>query len=90
MDSQVLFKSGARLLMMSATVVDKDVFCSSIGLNPSDVAYLRIGSPFIIENRPIHYIPVGSMAKNNIEKSLPIMVEAVKMLLDKQRILPYK
>lgn len=77
------FRNGSRLLMMSATVVDKDVFCKSIGLEPDDVAFLRIPSPFPVENRPIHYIPVGSMSKDNIEKTLPVMVEAVKMLLNK-------
>ena len=80
---KVLLKSGARLLMMSATIVDNEVFCSSIGLKHEDVAYLRIGSPFPIENRPIHYIPVGSMSKDSIDKSLPILAEAVKMLLEK-------
>ena len=81
--SQVLFKSGARLLMMSATIVDKDVFCDSIGLKHEEVAYLRIASPFPVENRPIHYIPVGSMAKDSIDKTLPVMVEAIRMILEK-------
>jgi Rad3-related DNA helicase len=81
--SKILFKSGARLLMMSATVVDKDVFCTSIGLDPKDVAYLRIASPFPIENHPIHYVPVGSMAKDSIDKTLPVMAEVVKMILEK-------
>lgn len=80
---KVLLKNGARLLMMSATVVDHEVFCSSIGLKPEDVAYLRIGSPFPVENRPINYIPVGSMSKDNIEKTLPVMAEAVRMILEK-------
>lgn len=82
---KTLFRSGKRLLMMSATVVDKDVFCSSIGLDTSEVAYLRIPSPFPVENRPIHYIPAGSMSKNNIDKTLPVMAEAVKMLLEKHQ-----
>lgn len=81
--SNILFKSGNRLLMMSATVVDKDVFCESIGLNPEEVAYLRIPSPFPVENHPIHFIPVGSMSKDSIDKTLPVMAEAVQMILDK-------
>lgn len=80
---KVFLKNGARLLMMSATVVDYEVFCSSIGLKPEDVAYLRIESPFPVENRPINYIPVGSMGKDNIEKTLPVMAEAVRMILEK-------
>lgn len=80
---KVLLRNGARLLMMSATVVDHDVFCSSIGLKPEEVSYLRIGSPFPLENRPINYIPVGAMGKDNIEKTLPVMAEAVRMILEK-------
>jgi Rad3-related DNA helicase len=34
-------------------------------------------------NRPIHYLPVGSMSKSNIDKTLPKIAEVVKMLLDK-------
>jgi|LauGreDrversion4_2_1035121.scaffolds.fasta_scaffold01063_8 Rad3-related DNA helicase len=81
--SNILFRSGARLLLMSATIVDKDVYCSSIGLDPKDVAYLRIPSPFPVENHPIHFVPVGSMSKDYIDKTLPVMAEAVRMLLEK-------
>lgn len=81
--NDTLFKLGARILMMSATVVDKDVFCDSVGLRPSDVAYLRIPSPFPVKNKPVHYIPVGSMSKSKVDQTLPMMVEAVRMLLEK-------
>lgn len=81
--SSILFKSGARLLMMSATVVDKDVFCQSIGLKPEEVAYLRIPSPFPVENRPVHFLPVGSMGKDAIDRTLPVMAETVRMILEK-------
>lgn len=78
-----LFRFGGRSLLLSATIIDKDVFCQSIGIDQNEVAYLSIPSPFPIENRPTHYIPVGSMSMNNIEKSLPIMAEAIKMILER-------
>jgi ATP-dependent DNA helicase DinG len=78
-----LFKFGQRILMLSATIIDKHVFCASVGLPVDEVAYLSIPSPFPIENRPIHYIPVGSMSMSMIDKSLPILVEAVQMLLER-------
>lgn len=77
------FKLGGRVLMMSATIVDKDIFCSSLGLKAHDVAYLTIPSPFPLENRPIHYIPAGSMSKSMIDKTLPVVAETVRMLLEK-------
>ena len=77
------FRLGGRVLLMSATIVDKDIFCESLGIPTTDVAYLSIPSPFPIKNRPVHFIPVGSMSKNNIEATLPKMAEVVGMLLEK-------
>ena len=79
---EALFKYGDKVLMMSATIVDKDVFCRSIGIDPAEVAFISIPSPFPPENRPVHYLPVGSMSANNIDSTLPVMAAAVKMLLD--------
>jgi len=81
--NDVFFKHGGRVLMMSATIVNKDIFCESLGIKKEDIAFLNISSPFPIENRPIHFVPVGSMSKNNIDKTLPAMAETVKMLLEK-------
>lgn len=80
-----LFSKATRILMMSATIVDKNVFCESIGLNALDIAYMKRRSPFSDDNRPVHFMPVGSMSRNNIETSLPILVEAIKMLLEKHK-----
>jgi len=79
----IFFRLGGRVLLMSATIVDKNIFCQSLGLDPKEVAYLSIPSPFPINNRPIHYMPVGSMSKNNIELTLPKMAEIIKLLLEK-------
>lgn len=78
----MLYQFGSRVLMMSATVVDRDVFCRTIGLDPSQVAFLRIPSPFPVENRPIHFLPTGKMSMDNIQATLPKMAEVIKMLMD--------
>jgi ATP-dependent DNA helicase DinG len=77
-----LFKFGGRILLLSATIVDKNIFCQSIGLDPENVSYLSIPSPFPVENRPIHYVPIGSMSIKNIDKSLPILANAIQYLLE--------
>jgi Rad3-related DNA helicase len=77
-----LYRFGSRVVMMSATVVDKDTYCKSIGVDPAQAAYLRLPSPFPLENRPIHYLGVGSMSMNNIDDTLPRLAETVKSLLD--------
>ena len=77
-----LFKFGKYVLLMSATVVEKDIFCKSIGINLENVAYLSIPSPFLVENKKIHYMPIGSMSKQNIEMSLPKLSKVVEMLIN--------
>jgi len=80
---QTFFRLGGRILVMSATIVDKEIFCDSLGIKDNEVAYLSILSPFPASNRPVHFLPVGSMSKNSIELTLPKITEVVKMLLEK-------
>lgn len=77
-----LYRFGSRVVMMSATVVDKETFCKSVGVRLDDVAFLHIPSPFPVQNRPIHYLGVGSMSRDNIEATLPKLAATVKDLLD--------
>jgi Rad3-related DNA helicase len=78
---EYLFGHADKVLMMSATIVDKDAFCTTLGINPDDCAFLSVPSPFPHENHPILVSPVGSMAMSQIDKTLPIMVEAIKAVL---------
>jgi ATP-dependent DNA helicase DinG len=77
-----LYRFGSRVVLMSATVVDKDTFCKSVGIDPSHAAFLHIASPFPVANRPIHYLGVGSMSMANIDLTLPKMTAVVQQLLD--------
>jgi hypothetical protein len=77
-----LYRFGSRVVMMSATVVDKDTFCKSVGLDPMQAAYLKIPSPFPLKNRPIHFLGVGSMSMKHIDETLPKLVVTVKDLLE--------
>lgn len=76
-----LFRYGSKVLLMSATVVDKNVFCRTIGIPLEQAAFLRIPSPFPVENRLVHFMPVGGMSRAKIDATLPRLVEAVKLLL---------
>ena len=80
-----LFRFGAKVLLMSATIVDRDVFCRTVGIPLDQAAFLRIPSPFPVENRQVHFMPIGSMSKANIENTLPKMAEAVSMLMNEHR-----
>lgn len=79
---EMLYRFGDKVLMMSATIIDKKVFCESIGIDEKDVEYIRIPSTFPVENRPIHFLPAGNMSMSKIEESLPKITDIVKMIID--------
>lgn len=76
-----LFRLGEKVLMMSATILDHNAFCQSLGVPRDDVTFIRIASPFPIENRPIFTVSVGSMSTKNLDKTLPRLLKAVKEIL---------
>lgn len=77
-----LLRFGEKRLMMSATVLDKQAFCRSLGLDEARTEYVALPSTFPVENRPIHYTPVGKMSMRDIDDTLPRLTQAVKALLD--------
>jgi len=79
--NQMLFRFGERVLMMSATILDKTGFCKLLGLNENDVAFLSLPSPFPKKNRPVLFSGIGSMSASNIQASLPRLGQAVKAIL---------
>lgn len=77
-----LLRFGKRRLMMSATVLNSEAFCKSIGLDMSTTASMSLPSTFPVENRRVHYVGVGSMSMREIDQTLPKMANAVKELLE--------
>jgi ATP-dependent DNA helicase DinG len=82
---QFINRLGKRVLFMSATILDKTTFCSSLGLKPSEVSFISIPTPFPVENRPIIFSGVGSMSAKAIVMTLPQMAKAVRQILKEHK-----
>lgn len=80
-----MFNHGERILLMSATVMNKTAFCESVGINENDAEFLAIDSPFPVENRPVFFVPCGKMSLSTIDQTLPNVANAVKQLLDQHK-----
>jgi len=80
-----LFKYGEKVLLLSATVLNKEAFCESIGIKPEEAAFISIDSPFPKENTPVFYIPAGNMNKTSLDKTLPRLTEIVGVLLEEHK-----
>lgn len=81
----MLFRLGERVVLMSATILNKDAFCQSLGIKQEDAAFISLPSPFPIENRPIFFFPVGSMTQGGIDSSLPKLVEAIRSIMEEHK-----
>lgn len=81
----LLFGKAKRILMMSATVLDVNVMCRSLGINKDHVAAYRMKNRFPKENRPIYIQPAAKCTggKSAMSKWGPKLVRAVNDIVDK-------
>lgn len=52
--SNLILNYGERVVLMSGTIYDKDMYCRSIGINPADAHFIRVPSAFPVANRPVY------------------------------------
>lgn len=81
----LLWEAGNIHLFMSAYPGPKEVFCRSLGLDPAQVAWIKLGSPFAVENRPVYRFYQGSMSHKNQKESLPSLLQTCAHILDDYR-----
>lgn len=79
---EMIFNRADKVLLMSATVISCDNFCQLLGVDPTDVGYIKLESPFPLENRPVAYSGIGKMSSSHIDSTLPKLAQAVQMILD--------
>ena len=65
-----IFKKCNKSLLMSATILDKDAFCASVGLTPADVKFIQVDSDFPLENRPIYPLGVAQLNYKTLQQDV--------------------
>ncbi|MCP4229205.1 MAG: ATP-dependent DNA helicase [bacterium] len=78
----LLFALGDRALLMSATILDAELVCDSLGIDFDGVEVLNVPSTFPVKNRPIYVEPVGRMSYRFIDETLAKLAEKVGEILD--------
>ncbi len=77
------FQYADKILFMSATILNKEMFCKWLGLNPDDVYYIHSESPFKKEYRPIHMRLAGPMSKRALWHTAPRTIPILNDILKK-------
>ena len=71
--------------MMSATILDVDAFCTSLGLAPKEVKFIQVPSDFPVQNRPVFplniaYLNSDSLQQQEVQTKISGAVENVMTL----------
>jgi Rad3-related DNA helicase len=76
-----LFRCAERVLFMSATMGDVELFLKNLGVSEEDVGIYRAPCSFSVENRKIIYRNLGSMSKKSGRPGLPRMLSECSRIL---------
>ncbi len=79
----LLFHYSKLVVMMSATILDVDIICRSLGIDRANVAALRLKNRFPAEHRPIYLKPVAKLTggRDAMPTWGPLLVEGVNKVV---------
>jgi ATP-dependent DNA helicase DinG len=66
-------------LILSATMLEKDAFCTSLGLAPGEVKFIQIPSDFPLENRSIYPLNIAYLNSNSLQQ-LEIQIKITRAI----------
>lgn len=70
-------------LLQSATIIDAVSLADSLGLPEGECIFMRAGSDFTPEKRPVYFKPIGKMSYNQKHETLPKLANEIKSLIGK-------
>lgn len=80
-----LFRHADTCLFMSATILDMDLFCKWLGIDPQEAYKIRIKSNFPASARPVHLKIVGNMSRRSINRTAPKTIPVLEKIINYHR-----
>ncbi len=77
-----LFNHADIRLFMSATILDQDLFCNWLGIEPEETYKLEIKSVFPPSSRPVHLKLVGNMSHRLIKRTAPKTIPVLEKIIE--------
>jgi Rad3-related DNA helicase len=81
--SKYLFNHGKRIVLMSATIIDVENYCKTLGIE--NYKYIEVDSPFDPEKAPIYCSTKYKLNFKNIDTVLPYVIEQVRELCEQHK-----
>lgn len=83
--NQYVWERYDMVVLMSGTILDKDLFCELNGIDKDFSTYYSVESPFPLENRKIYYMPLGKMSYSKKENTFKNYVPYIYKILKKYK-----
>lgn len=80
-----LFEHADTCLFMSATILDMELFCKWLGIDPKEAYKIRIKSTFPASARPVHLKMVGNMSRRSINRTAPKTIPVLEKIINYHR-----
>ncbi|MCK9151067.1 helicase C-terminal domain-containing protein [Methanobacterium alcaliphilum] len=80
-----LFRHAETCIFMSATILSHQMFCKWLGLDPKEVYFVKVDSPFPASKRPIEFKLAGKMSKNRIKRTAPDTLPILNKILKRHK-----
>lgn len=78
--SKYIFNSGKKVLLMSATIIDPEHFCKTLGIDK--FKYVEVDSIFDAKKAPIWATQKLKLNSKNIEANLPLLAAQIQKICD--------
>lgn len=80
-----LFRHADTCLFMSATLLDMDLFCKWLGIDPKEAYKVKVKSNFPASARPVHLKIVGNMSRRSINRTAPKTIPILEKIINHHR-----
>ncbi|RJS48897.1 MAG: ATP-dependent helicase [Methanobacterium sp.] len=80
-----LFRHADACIFLSATILSHQMFCRWLGMDPREVYFVKVDSPFPPSKRPIELKLAGKMSKNRIKRTAPDTLPILTKILKRHR-----
>jgi Rad3-related DNA helicase len=72
---------GQKFALLSATILDREAFCASVGLDTDRVALVEVPHTFPVEHRPLYDVTQGKMTYEHRDETLPALSRVLVRLM---------
>lgn len=79
---RIVFRHAERIMLMSATILSRELFCTQLGIPAEEATFIRVASTFPAERRPLIYRPAGRVKASDPD-SLRALTREIDEVLDK-------